>query len=135
MPIAKLPSGRGNNGPAASVGPLATTADEWFEPETTQVDVRLEDRSDWARPADPNAKQAIEQMVEECLVDVPVSPIEAHDAAAPAAARVRRSTAAVAVPDAAAAAPRGRKMIFAVAGLVAVLAAVWLAVRTNLVSF
>jgi hypothetical protein len=135
MPIAKLPSGRGNNGPAAGGGPLATTADEWFEPETTQVDVRLEDRSDWARPADPNAKQAIEQMVEECLVDVPTTPVEDHGAAAPAAARGRRSTAAVAAADAAAAPPRGRKMLFAVAGLVVVLAAVWLAVQTNLVRF
>jgi hypothetical protein len=136
MSIAKVPSARGktNHQPPAVAPQLAGAADEWFEPETTQVDARLEDRSDWARPADPNAKQAIEKMVEEVLVDVPVSPIEDHRAGSPAAAppAVRRGTAAV---DLSAPARGGRKMIFAVAGIVAVLAAVWLAVQTNLVRF
>jgi hypothetical protein len=131
MSIAKAPSGRTSKSPPSLplASPPAPDADEWSQPETTQVDARLEDRSDWARPADPNAKQAIEKMVEECLVDVPVRPIEDHRAAGSDANGVEFPGRPAAPPS------RGRKMILAVAGLVAVAAAVWLAVQSNLVRF
>jgi hypothetical protein len=130
MPIAKVPSaagGKNNHAPKRGAAAVVVAgSDEWFEPETTQVDARLKDRSDWARPADPGAQQAIEKMVEECLVDVPVHPIEDHRAGPPAA-----QGQADAPPSRA----RGRRMLIAVAGVVAVVAVVWLLVQSNLVRF
>jgi hypothetical protein len=119
--MAKVPSGHTKNkkGSALREAPVES-ADEWSQPETTQVDARIEDRSDWARPVDPQSVQHIEKMLEEALVDVPLSPIEDHRAAGdqpgaePPPAR------------------RARTVLIAAAGLVAVAAAAWLLMQNNL---
>jgi hypothetical protein len=132
MSIAKGPSGTGLKTPNAkpAAPPVAVTpTDEWFEPEGTQVDARIEDRSDWARPADTHAVNQIEKMMEECLVDVPVSPIEDHRVAAGVASRPAEEERPAGGGE-----PVGRSRLPAVAivfaGVAAVLAAAWFLVTS-----
>ena len=78
MSTGKHLSGRGlQNGDARRSVAEAPAEDEWAD-NATKIDSRIEDRSDWARPRDPAAVHHIEKMLEELLVDVPMSPIEDH---------------------------------------------------------
>jgi hypothetical protein len=121
------PAPRGLASAVKVAAPAPSAADEWAEPETTQVDARIEDRSDWARPIDTGAVQHIEKMVEEVLggdvqASVPSSPIEDHrggdlDPPTPASRRTRR----------------GRTVALALAGAVAVAAAAaWFLLQKDL---
>lgn len=120
------PAPRGLGSAAKVSAPAPTATDEWAEPETTQVDARIEDRSDWARPVDTGAVQHIEKMVEEVLGDdvevpVPSSPIEDHRGAdlESSSSRPRPSR-------------RGRTVALALAGVLAVAAAAWFLLQRDL---
>jgi hypothetical protein len=124
MSMAKQPSGRIKPKIAA---PDPDAADDWAEPETTQVDARIEDRSDWARPVDSGAVQHIEKMVEEVLggdvqASVPSTAIEDHRGAdlEPSSPSTRRTG-------------RRRTVALALAGAVAVAAAAaWFLLQKDL---
>jgi hypothetical protein len=120
-----LPGHKASNNHSRRNAPGASLDDDWFEPDNTQVDARIEDRSDWARPHDPSTVQHIEKMLEEVLVDVPVRPIEDHRAAPD-------SDAIEPMARAKAAGSGSRKVVFAIAGIVVVAAAAWLLFQNGL---
>ena len=120
---------RGNPGAPRGAPGQPPADDEWFEPDSTLVDGGAPARSDWASPLDGKTKaaaRAIEQMVEECLVDVPLSPIEDHRAASAA------SDAAGEQPTPARKRRRSRVVLLAVAGMLALALAALLLGRNDL---
>jgi hypothetical protein len=129
MSIVKVPSGSSppkNHALARGAAAKTTAEDEWFEPETTQVDARIEDRSDWARPIDPHAVAHIGKLVEEELIAVPLSPIEDHRAAPPPPEPEPAATTR----------PQGsRKMLIIVAALAAAGGAAWFLVQSHVIRF
>jgi hypothetical protein len=137
MPTSKGSNGQGKHG---KWGPRMTPADgveegEWFDSESTSVDTKLP--TDWAHPPSSEGSRAslraIEQMVEEALVAVPLSPIEDHRAALPAPPPEARPAPRQAAHRPRSAGPgRWRTVLFAVAGLLALATAAWLIVSAKL---